>query len=218
MNSAARLRHYFVDGEQSLGERSRQRRWTEFVDIFPDLGSMRVLDLGGTARFWLRSPVRPAHVHLVNVALSPESLPDWIVESMADACELPGSIRDQQFDLVYSNSVIEHVGGHYRREQFAETVRSCAPVHWVQTPYRYFPIEPHWVAPGLQFLPLWLRARIAMRWPLAHSRTADVDVAVRTQLNTELIGVAALRHYFPDSEIRRERLGGVTKSLIAVRK
>ena len=40
----------------------------------------------------------------------------------------------------------------------------------VQTPYRYFPVEPHWLFPGLQFLPMGLRARGA----------AAVDRGVRT--------------------------------------
>jgi hypothetical protein len=32
---------------------------------------------------------------------------------------------------------------------------------------------------------------------------------------TELIGIAELRAYFPGSEIRREKLAGLTKSIIA---
>ena len=31
----------------------------------------------------------------------------------------------------------------------------------MQTPYRYFPIEPHWLFPGMQFLPLPVRWSIA---------------------------------------------------------
>lgn len=63
------------------------------------------------------------------------------------------------FDLVYSNSVIEHVGGHARSCDFAGMVKTLARRHWgVQTPYRYFSIEPHWLFPGLQFLPQSARA------------------------------------------------------------
>ncbi len=39
---------------------------------------------------------------------------------------------------------------------------------WVQTPYRYFPIEPHWIFPGFQFLPLSARTEISRRWPLGN--------------------------------------------------
>jgi hypothetical protein len=33
---------------------------------------------------------------------------------------------------------------------------------------------------------------------------------------TELVGVAEMRAYFPGSEIHRERVAGLTKSLVAV--
>lgn len=53
------------------------------------------------------------------------------------------------------NSPLEHVGGgHERRLRFAESVHALADRHRVQTPYRYFPIKPHWLAPGMQFLPV----------------------------------------------------------------
>ena len=41
-----------------------------------------------------------------------------------------------KFDLVFSNSVLEHLGGHGRRRQFADVVHESAPEWWVQTPYR----------------------------------------------------------------------------------
>lgn len=59
----------------------------------------------------------------------------------------PMRFRWQDFGLVYSNSLIEHLGGHARRAAFAEQVRSLAPRHWVQTPYRYSLIKPHWLVP-----------------------------------------------------------------------
>ena len=37
-------------------------------------------------------------------------------------------------------------------------MRELAQLHWVQTPYRYFPVEPHFLFPGFQFLPLTVRA------------------------------------------------------------
>ena len=55
------------------------------------------------------------------------------------------------YDVVFSNSLLEHVGGHAQRAALAREVRSLAPRHWVQTPYRYFPLEPHWLFPGMQF-------------------------------------------------------------------
>ena len=119
--------------------------------------------------------------------------------------------------MVFSNSVIEHLGGHERRLRFADVVHRLADAYWVQTPYRFFPIEPHWVFPGMQFLPTVAQVAVARRWPLAHSREADRVRATKQVLWTELLDRTQMRHYFPDAKLRAERVFGLTKSLIAYR-
>lgn len=213
-----RLRSRFVEGPGSLGERSRIRRWKLLVKTFPEIGSMRVIDLGGTVGTWRRAPVQPAEVVVVNLRHRPaEDLPG-VVTVEGDACRLPTAVRETQFDLVFSNSLIEHVGGHHRRDRLAENVHALAPRHWVQTPYRYFPIEPHWLFPGFQFFPVRARAAIARNWPLVHTPPADRTASLRSVMSTELLSVTEMGIYFPDSEIVRERIGPMTKSLIAVKR
>ncbi|MEU7003434.1 hypothetical protein [Nonomuraea sp. NPDC046570] len=120
-------------------------------------------------------------------------------------------------DLVYSNAVIEHVGGHIRRERFADNVRALSPRHWVQVPYRYFPIEPHVLFPGFQFLPVATRRLIISNWPLVHTAPRDRLHALRDAMEVELLSVTEMRYYFPTSRIGYERMGGLIKSIIAVR-
>jgi hypothetical protein len=131
---------------------------------FPNLSEMKVVDLGGVERHWTHAPVRPKEVVLVN--LPRESNASSMEVVVGDACEPPAELYDRRFDLVYSNSVIEHVGGHARQAAFAKAVRALGDHHWVQTPYRYFPIEPHWLFPGFQFLPVRARVLITPIWPL----------------------------------------------------
>ena len=188
------------------------------MDAFPDLASMTVLDLGGRVETWQRSPVRPERVHVVNVEEGPGEAPGWAEVEQGDACDLPAHIAARRYDLVFSNSVIEHVGGHERRLRFAEAVRSLAPAYWVQTPYRYFPIEPHWVAPGMQFLPVTVRAALALRWPLGHSPAEGRAAALEAVLWTDLLDRTQMRRYFPDATLVAERVAGLTKSLVAVRR
>jgi hypothetical protein len=211
------LRDRFVDAPGSLGQRRRARRWDWFADAFPGIGSMSVIDLGGTAEAWQRAPIRPARVHVVNLESPPEEMPDWIRADQADACSLPPRISDGTYDLVFSNSVIEHVGGHVQRMRFAEAVHKLAERHWVQTPYRYFPIEPHWLFPGFQFLPLAVRAELSRRWPLAHTLSESWDDGLSAAMSVELLSRAEMAFYFPDSTLRFERMIGAVKSLIAVR-
>lgn len=200
----------------SFAARSRARRQTMLYGAFPELADMRVLDLGGRPGFWLTAPVRPAHVLSVNLAEHARPA-DWIDTRAADACDLPPDLLTGRFDLVVSNSVIEHVGGHHRREQFAANVRAVAPHHWVQTPYRYFPVEPHWLFPGQQFLATPLKARLSRRWTHGYMHAADDAAAVSGALSIELLGITEMRHYFPDADIVPERFAGLVKSIIAKR-
>jgi hypothetical protein len=213
-----RLRWIVRDSPTSLSARRRALRWQWLLKTFPDLSEMSVIDLGGSLTTWLRAPVRAKHVHIVNIDKPPADVPDWAAVEKADACALPAHIANRPYDLVFSNSVLEHVGGHQRRVQFAESVRSLSERHWVQTPYRYFPIEPHWLFPCLQFLPIVLRSAIARSWPLSYTRGRPQKAVLRIVLSTELIDRTQMGYYFPDSELWAERVAGLTKSLIAIKR
>jgi hypothetical protein len=183
----------------------RTERWKRLLALHPGLSEMSVVDLGGTERSWALAPVKPTALVLVN-------LPD------DDACD-PQLLAHEHFDLVYSNSVIEHVGGHWRRERFAENVHRLGDHHWIQTPNRYFPIEPHWLCPVFQHLPVTARAHLGRVWPIGNVARFHVPYSQSLELvlGIELLDASQMRLYFPESTIVRERFLGLTKSLIAVR-
>jgi hypothetical protein len=200
----------------SLAARVRERRWRTLAERFPDIASMSVLDVGGTAGAWALVPARPARLVLLNV--EPPGELDGVESMVGDACDPPEQLRQEHFDLVFSNSVLEHVGGHWRRQAFAHAVRTLGDHYWVQTPYRYFPLEPHYVGPLFQFVPLAARGRLVARWPIGSLATVtDPAVCVAQAQQTELIGRTEMRGYFPDADLVSERVLGATKSLIAVR-
>ena len=118
---------------------------------------------------------------------------------------------------MYSNSVIQHV----RRPSPAAAVRRHGARQGaralVQAPYCYFPVEPHWLCPGFQFLPLAARAFLARRWPLRPATPKSPEAALRDALDVELLSRSEMRLYFPGSRIIAERAFGLPKSLIAVR-
>lgn len=174
---------------------------------------MRVLDLGGTPRFWRAAPAKPAHVTIVNL-ITEVSDERWIDSRQGDIFKLPCA---EQYDLVVSNSVIEHLGGNDQRTRFAEVVENHAPRHWVQTPNFFFPIEPHWLFPGMQFLPTRGRVAVAERWKLGHIRAPSREAAEREVAEIDLLTPKALAGYFPSSEIWSERLAGLAKSITAVK-
>jgi len=118
-----------------------------------------------------------------------------------DARELP--FERGEFDIAYSNSLVEHLAPA-DRPRFAAEIRRVAGRYWVQTPNRYFPIEPHVLLPGYQFLPEGAQRRL---WRIGMPRGPYEQI--------ELLGAAELRELFPDAVILRERFAGLTKSLIA---
>lgn len=205
-----------IDPDQagSVTQRGRQRRNEEFRRRFPDLADMQVLDLGGTAISWRVLQMRPRSVTLVNLDPAEEPAESWMNAVQADACT--GGFG--KYDLVFSNSLLEHVGGHARRQQFAEVVRESAPSWWIQTPYRYFPIEPHWFFPCFQFLPFRARVMVCRHWNTLH-QTAIKDAAEAAAMvaSVELISASEMRMYFPESKIWSERIAGLPKSLVSIK-
>lgn len=178
---------------------------------------MRVLDLGGRPNFWANSGVAPAQLVCLNLEPPPGAdLPAWSRYVEGDACNPPPELRREQFDLVISNSVIEHVGGWRHRQQFADVVHASADRHWIQTPYRYFPVEPHWLFPAMQFLPLRARTVVVRRWPYGYFHTADANRAIDLAMSVELLSITEMRSLFPGSELWRERFCGMVKSVVAV--
>lgn len=211
------LRKLLVDTPRSIGGRLRARRWQIFTETFPDIERMRVLDLGGTVQAWQRAPRHPKHVTVLNLLEPGTTEESWLRPVTGDACEPPSHLGEESFDLIYSNSLLEHVGGHARRLQLADIVHEWAPRHWIQTPDRAFPIEPHFLFPGFQILSVPMQAWIIQRWPLVHTRPRDQESAMEIVQWTELVGARQMEAYFPTSTLIRERVLGLPKSLIAVR-
>ena len=210
----------------SLARWTRGRRQRLFLGEFPGLDQMRVLDLGGAAATWLEAKPHPAEVVLLNIPwvaerqereISEAGAGAWMRAVAGDACDPPAELRGRKFDLVFSNSVIEHVGGYERRRLFAKWTRELGERYWMQTPNRTFPIEPHWLFPYFQFLPATARAWVTGWWPIGNfTKLRDKPYRERlwNVLEIELVSLAELKLHFPDAEIQRERLGPLTKSYV----
>jgi 2-polyprenyl-3-methyl-5-hydroxy-6-metoxy-1,4-benzoquinol methylase len=126
----------------------------------------------------------------------------------ADGSRLP--FRDGEFEVAFSNSVIEHVPPELQRA-FANEIRRVARRYFVQTPNRYFPIEPHYQLPFFQFLPKRARRALNRRFQLGWQPKGHWE-------EITLLSARDLRRLFPDAEIRSERIFGLTKSLMAIRR
>jgi 2-polyprenyl-3-methyl-5-hydroxy-6-metoxy-1,4-benzoquinol methylase len=190
-----------------------------FVRACGITAATRVLDIGGTPDNWQLIPVMP-HLVLLNMPRARADLAGTAQWVAGDGRQLP--FRDGDFDVVFSNSVIEHVGDAASQERFAREVARVGRGYWIQTPNRWFPIEQHLLTPLVHWLPKsWQRAivRRATVWSAITRPTPDRrDFYIEHFLNDiRLLSARELARLFPQARIVRERFLGMTKSLIAWR-
>ena len=204
--------------------RARARRVLELIEeAFAERGRVRIVDLGGEPEYWARLFDRDrmgackVHITLVNPQAFTVDDP-LFTAAVGDACALPEH-RDRSFDLVHSNSVVEHVGDWPRMEAFAAEVRRLAPRYYVQTPYFWFPIEPHFSSPFFHWRSEQGRARALLKRRHGFAdRARDMGQAMRDVQHARLLDKRQFRYLFPDAEHFDEKAAGLTKSLIAVRR
>lgn len=172
-----------------------------------------ILDVGGSEFNWGLIPNLPKPI-IVNLYYpSKEVTTLWIV---ADGTALP--FRDKCFDIVYSNSVIEHLGTYERQKLFAEECRRVGVSYYVQTPNRKFPIEPHLLTPLIHYLPYKIQRKFIRYTVWALIAKPSVQELENFFSEVRLLDERELQILFPDAEIWHETWFGLVKSIIAVRR
>jgi hypothetical protein len=189
-------------------------RFTRELGITRDT---RVLDIGGTPECWRLLPA-PPRVVLLNMPRAGAEMQGAELWVAGDGRALP--FRDGAFDVVFSNSAIEHVGGWESQRRFAREAARVGRRYWIETPNRWFPVEQHLLTPFLHWLPRrWQRA-IVPRWTvwaaLARASEDRRQFYLRHFLeDVRLLGPGEMRLLFPGARLIRERFCGIAKSLIA---
>lgn len=193
---------------QFASPRARQARMAHFITTMAITPGLRVLDLGGRTNVWRFCDV-PLDITILN-------LDDEVVDRRQRGQhrftfvtgDATGHLdyADNSFDLVFSNSCIEHVGDDAKQAAFAREVRRLAPSYWVQTPALTFPIEAHTGLPFWWFYPAAVRAALIRRWKRADPAYGDFVAGTR------VVRLRALRAMFPDATLATERVAGFAKS------
>jgi ubiquinone/menaquinone biosynthesis C-methylase UbiE len=197
--------------------RFRPKRLAQFKVLCPEVQTLiRILDVGGVAAFPWAELDTPAQVTLLNIGIPPKDMQDsrfTYVEG--DGCHLP--YEDKAFDLVFSNSVIEHVGDFERQKAFAEEIKRVGKRIYLQTPNRWFFMEPHLIAPLIHFLAFKL-ARHLVRWFslwgwVVRPSQSTIDAFLK---DTRLLTAREIRALFPGFRVIHESFLGMTKSFIVI--
>lgn len=197
----------------------RRKRTELFLRTFRPDATTRILDVGGYVFDWWNVVPIDSEIVILNPdrpALS-SPMPGRYTLMDGDGRHLP--FADGQFPVVYSNSVVEHLCTWQDQQQFASEIRRVGRGYFVQTPNRWFPIEPHFVTLFVHFLPRAICRRV-IRFLSIRGWVRRGDGIDLKQMADELrlLNKRDVQRLFPDAEIHRETLFGLTKSWIAIRR
>jgi hypothetical protein len=190
-------------------------------------GRVRIVDLGGSAGYWRAVGYDWMRRHGVEVTCINPSVSelnrggsgdDPVTLAVGDACNMHDH-ADNSWDMVHTNSVIEHVGRWADMKNFAREVRRLAPVCYVQTPYFWCPIDPHFYRiPFIHWLPVSWKLKLLARISPGHFKaTKDLDKLMNAVESSALLDRAQFTKLFPDARIHFEMMGPIPKSLLATR-
>ena len=206
-----------VKDPRSLSNRLRSRRFERFERLVAALPRpLHILDVGGTTDFWeQRGWVDRDDIEIVTLNLKAEEPRYRNVEPVTgDATDL-SRYDDHSFDVVFSNSVIEHLFTRENQERMAREVARVGRAYWVQTPNFWFPMEPHFLFPAWHWLPEDVRVAILRRrrcgWV---GPEPDPDRARQRIREIRLLTRNELRRLFPGADVWGERFLGVVKSWV----
>ncbi|HXC29473.1 MAG TPA: methyltransferase domain-containing protein [Stellaceae bacterium] len=236
LRSGARLSAKFANLVRRAAIRSsaacRLRRGRLFVERLQPTENDSIIDLGG-GRGGHIAGIVPYRSNVTIGELDAEALRDAAATYGFRTLHLDGGekfpVTDRQYDIVFCSSVIEHVTGpkeitygledgrQFRasaraaQANFAAELRRIGKRYFVQTPYKYFPIEQH------SFLPFFV-VLLPRRWQVRLIRFLYEHRWLKPVYpDFRLLTIKEMRALFPDAEIVLERYCGFVKSIVAIK-
>ncbi len=208
------------DNPRSLGAKFRNQRLHDFEALFfknfsPDQ-PLRILDVGGTGYFWENSSLpKLKQIEIVLLNLHEEEINHPTIRSVrGDAVAMP-EFEDKSFDLVFSNSVIEHVYTLENQKNMADEIMRVGKKYFIQTPNRRFPIEAHYALPYAQYMPKKFIYFLLTKTKLSRLNKWKPADAQQYLDEIRLLDEGQLRQLFPHAEIYQEKFLGLIKSISA---
>lgn len=201
----------------SWGSKFRSKRFLFFEQVFwsafKNKGHIHILDVGGTEEYWKDKSILQSSnisITLLNLTASPVNLPQ--LKSVAgDATDL-SQFADGSFDLVFSNSVIEHLYTFENQEKMAREIQRVGHKYFVQTPNKYFFFEPHYALPFFQFMPSSLVYFVLTKTKLSRLHRWDPVQARSYVEEIRLLSLNEMKRLFPGGKVYHEKFLGMDKS------
>lgn len=211
----------FADDKQtaSLATKLRKKRFSLFNSLvrLVSAAPLKILDVGGTQVIWetegFCAKSRDVEIAILNV--QPIQVNHSNIKSFIGDARNMNQFKDNEFDIIFSNSVIEHVGTYEDQRQMANEIKRVGKRYFLQTPNYYFIIEPHFVFPFFQFFPLWAKVWLVGNFDIGWcKKTTDKQKASAYVSSIRLLTKKELIDLFPNATICEEKLFGLTKSFM----
>lgn len=207
------------ENPDSFSNKLRARRFRQFEAlVVPMPRPLRILDVGGTNDFWQqRGWAGRGDVQIFSLNLVAEKQRHENIKPLTGNATDLAQFGNGSFDIVFSNSVIEHLFTFESQRRMAAEIQRVGKAFWVQTPNFWFPMEPHFQVPGWQWMPLDLRIAIIRRWRCGwRGPCSDPTAARKLVEEVRLLRRNTLRAIFPGATLIPERFCGLVKSWTAV--
>ena len=211
---------------KSISAKARARRIQLFANyaVLCGITDARILDIGGTVDYWkMNLQYVPEglikSIDVVNLPPQEENIQRIAGVSLhayaGDALDKT-TLRQDSYDIVYSNSVIEHVGNLRSQRRMAMIIMSTGKYFWVQTPAKSFPIEPHFYFPFFVYLPLSFRTFLYRHIKLGFMGKQPNWLEARMSCEeTRLLTKLEFLSIFDGCDILKEKWYGICKSYMA---
>ena len=206
------------DYPDSLGNKFRNQRFRFFEKIlhrqYQNDFPVKILDIGGMEYFWKDKELLKnglVEITLLNLQAEKTSIPG--LSSMAgDATDL-SQFEDQSFDLVFSNSVIEHLYTWENQQKMANEIIRVGRKYFVQTPNRHFFLEAHYALPFAQYLPKKMTHFLLTKTKLSRGSKWNPKDAQQYLDEIRLLTLSEMKELFPEAKVYKEKFFGLTKSV-----
>jgi predicted SAM-dependent methyltransferase len=201
-----------------IGSKFRRKRFLYFEKQLTKLKRpITILDVGGTVKFWINENY---HLHpeviiiVLNIRADEDSNFPNIKSIEGNACNL-SQFKNDEFDVVFSNSLIEHLYTKENQHKMASESIRVGKHYFIQTPNLHFPIEPHFKFPFFQYLPDRTKIMLQTKTSLINGAKYDLNYAREIIKEIKLLSKKEFLALFPDSELYVETFYGLEKSFIA---
>lgn len=185
---------------------SREQKFRLFLKMLNPSSNDIILDAGAEKGLYFEEKyVRKKNVVALdinrnNLVLLKRKYREVLV-IQGDVCNLP--FKDNSFDIIFSNAVIEHVGNSERQMEFAKEIMRVGRKWFVTTPNRLFPFELHVYLPFIHYFPQKIQKYIME------------NIYPGGTWNVNLLTASKMRNLFQGSTIVKQKITIWSETIIA---